>query len=318
MSGALSIRPYQPGDEAKILALFQEAFGKPMSEAYWRWRFADNPMRTFLIDLMWDGDVLAGHYAVSPVMLQVGTREVPTALSMTTMTHPAYQGRGIFVKLARSLYERMAGSGFAMVWGYPNFQSHRGFVRDLAWEDIYEIPNLRLDVGDPRRLPAPSDSVIPLDGFDHRFDELWARLRARDALMTRRDRAYLDWRYIRNPLHRYAVLGHVTAGRLDGYAVYKQFERALDLVDLVVDGDAGVGADLAAGVAGRAVVLGLEQVNAWLNLTHPLHPALEKLGFVNAGPVTYFGARVLSEAVSAAEARDFRRWYFTMGDSDVF
>ena len=56
----------------------------------------------------------------------------------------------------------------------------------------------------------------------------------------------------------------------------------------------------------------------WLSVVHPLHRALERLGFRNEGPVTYLGARLLRPLPPGSNLFDFRDWYFTMGDSDVY
>lgn len=61
-------------------------------------------------------------------------KDYHTGLSGTTMTHPEYRGKGLFPVLARSTYARMKAANMAMVWGFPNAMSHRGFVRNLNWE----------------------------------------------------------------------------------------------------------------------------------------------------------------------------------------
>lgn len=46
--------------------------------------------------------------------------------------------------------------------------------------------------------------------------------------------------------------------------------------------------------------------------------ALERIGFHNGEPITYFGALALQAYLNQTELYDFRQWYLTMGDSDVF
>ena len=45
MTGALasSIRPYPPGDEAGLVALFAQVFGRPISAKWWRWKLKGRP-----------------------------------------------------------------------------------------------------------------------------------------------------------------------------------------------------------------------------------------------------------------------------------
>lgn len=48
-----------------------------------------------------------------------------------------------------------------------------------------------------------------------------------------------------------------------------------------------------------------------------MHHALEKMGFQPEGAVTYLGGLALQPEFGDT-LYDFRNWYFTMGDSDVF
>ena len=316
MTEELAVRAYQPGDEAAVVALFEQVFGKPMTHDYWKWRYARNPTGRIIIDLAWHAGRLAGHYAVSPVALWVDGRDYLTGLSMTTMIHPAYQGRGLFGTLANSVYERMRGEAMAAAWGFPNNASHRGFIRDLGWVDVSELPTFRRVLADGMPLPAPSGAVQPLETFDVRVDDLWDRAKVTRRVLTRRDRATLTWRYGSNPERRYAVLGYANGGRLSGYAVFKRYEADVDLVDLLALDDV-VGVELVLGVAQRAARAQARAINMWLNVALPLHRELEKLGFRNGEPVTYFGVRPLREDIATAVC-DYRNWYLTMGDSDVY
>lgn len=317
MAQELTVKSYQPRDEQAIVDLFKVVFGRSMSPAYWQWRFGNNPTGKILIDLAWSGDVLAGHYAVSPVVVSVDGREHLTALSMTTMTHPDYRGRGLFVTLSEGVYQRMTDEGLAMVWGFPNIYSHRGFVRDLAWVDIYEVPTFRRMLAEGKPMPEPSVQITELVTFDVRFDQLWDEVKDKARVWTKRDSRYLDWRYGQNPDNKYTTLGHMAEGWLLGYAIYKCYQNSIDLVDILYTNDA-VGLDLIYGVAQRAKRENAIAINTWLNCALSLHRKLEKHGFCNSEPITYLGARVLRPELDASEVYSFRNWYLTMGDSDVY
>ncbi len=313
----LQIRPYQQGDEAKIVSLFGLVFGRPLTMAYWQWRFRDNPTGHIFVDLAWDGEKLAGHYAVSPVVLSVRGQEYLTALSMTTMTHPDYRGRGLFVTLAQSVYQRMADQGLPLVWGFPNSLSHRGFVRDLAWLDIHEVPTFQRVLTQDRPLPTPSPQVVELPSFDSRCDLLWTELDKRDYILARRDCRYLAWRYVANPENRYTLFGYQQGEQLRGYAVCKRYGDGVDLVDLLcLDEQAGL--DLVWAVAGWAGRQGASVLQTWLNPSLPLHLELEKYAFRAGEPITYFGARPLRPELESAGLTSYCNWYLTMGDSDVY
>lgn len=319
MSTNLEIRPYQPGDEGAILQLFEQSFGRPMGLDYWNWRFRDNPATGPAISLAWDGGKLAAHYAVSPVVMQIAGEPRLTALSMTTMTHPDFRGQGLFVRLASDLYDRLQQQGYFMVWGFPNDQSHRGFVRDLAWRDIGEIPMFQSDLSSLREQPRASDAVQELLGFDARADRLWSTICSDYDLSVQRDRRFLDWRYSLNPQNKYRILGYSQGDELLGYVVFKSYQAEVDIVDVLAVEDRSIGVELVRGVMALALQEeGARGLNMWQPFRYGLHLELEKLGFRNGSPVTYLGARLLNKVRVSLDVTDLRRWHFSMGDSDVF
>jgi GNAT superfamily N-acetyltransferase len=318
MKHTLDLRAYRQGDESAILQLFQQSFNRTMPLEFWNWRFRDNPAAGPMIDLAWDGDALVAHYAVSPVTLVIGEEESLTALSMTTMTHPDYRGQGLFTTLASNLYTRMADQDYLMVWGFPNYQSHRGFVRNLAWEDIYEIPMFRLELSSLHLVPEVSGQIAELDNFDRCFDDLWETLRSDYNVIVKRDRKYLNWRFHLNPLNRYRVFGYLEDGQLLGYVVFKQYQTDVDIVDILANQESSAEYELVLAVLDFCRQNGVDGVNIWIPVRHSLHLALEKIGFRHSQPVTYFGARILKPSGVNLDATDIRGWYYTMGDCDVF
>lgn len=305
---SVELRPFVDGDEALILGLFERSFGKPMSIEYWRWRFRDNPIDAPMIQLAWDGDVLAAHYAVSPVRMAIDGEPRLAALSMTTMTDPDYRGRGLFVQLASALYERLERRGYACVWGFPNAQSHRGFVRDLRWQNVHEIPMLRLEVAGSKQTGA--EKIEELTQPAPMLDAVWDRCRKLRPILVWRDAQHLAWRYLQHPSNQYRILATDS-----GYVVFKRYGDEVDLVDvLVVDEDAQVLSTLVRGVL--AAIDDVHAINVWMPLDSPHHLELERVGFAATGPTTYLGMRPF--AATRFDMTDVRNWHYGMGDSDVF
>ncbi len=317
MNSELILRAYQPGDERHILELFRQTYQRDLSESIWAWRFRDCPTGPGIIDLAWDGNQLAAHYGVTPVAMRVNGQDCLTGLSGTTMTHPDYRGRGLFTSLAQRVYARMAESGMTMVWGFPNLQSHRGFIRDLAWKDIYEVPTLHLRL--PTNLsPVNSGHVIELPEFDSRFDQLWNKVKDECFIIGRRDRQYLHWRYRKNPEQHYRILVYQEGTTIAGYIVFKRYQSELQIVDILLGRDVEVGEELVAETARIALEDSAASIGLWLNVTHPLHHTLEKMGFRLNEPITYWSGLVLQSNQTDVPLYDFRKWHLTMGDSDVF
>ena len=326
---ALEMRPYRPGDEVNIVDLATLCYGWNMSAAAWAWRYRDNPAGKGIIELCWDGDVLAAHYSVAPSITQIGGRDCLTALSGTTVTHPNYRGRKLFPILARRVFDRAAQLGVVVVYGFPNSFSHRGYVRDLGRRDVYEVPTFRLPVR--RRdiyevstfrlaltdCPPPSnDNVVELTEFDERFDQLWERVRPRYSVITKRDTAYLQWRYAQNPAS-YWILAQLGFEEVLGYVVLKRYQGELHVIDILAL-NVHVGEQLIQQAVHIALRAGASALSLWLGVTQPLHWKLERMGFRNEEPVTYFGAHILQPNFVGADIFNFYNWYLMMSDSDVY
>ncbi|WP_420559185.1 GNAT family N-acetyltransferase [Tepidicaulis sp.] len=299
----LDIRRFSPGDEGAILRLFETSFGHAMGTDYWRWRYQDNPVGGPAIELAWEGDTLAAHYAVSPVELELDGKPIKAALSMTTMTHPDYRGLGLFPKLAGRLYARLAEEGYELVFGFPNVQSHRIFARDLGWQDLAPVPMMRLELG-TARLEKSAEAV------EVRLAEEIACASHDAGVTLRRSAAFLSWRFEQEPEHDYRFFKSKNDA---AYIVVKRFGEEMDIVDYAGSGDAAAGLISAFGV--RAREEGVTAFNTWMPVFDPRFGALEKLGFVPGAPVTYMGGRSLAGAEDLFKPE---RWHVTMGMSDVF
>jgi GNAT superfamily N-acetyltransferase len=323
MTAELDIRPYQPGDEEHIRELFRLSFGRELPEARWKWRYRDSPSGPAWIQLAWHGDTLVGHRAQTPVTLRFRRRDFCVGVAGGVMTHPLYRSQGIYAGITVVQLAWEAEAGVALSLGFPNSLSHRVMIDRNEFRDIYEIPVFRLS------LPASSAPVeggdhtasrqiVELAAFDERFDRLWERVRDDYTLITRRDRRHLQWRYTDNPTAQYRILACEEGGELLGYAVCKRYEQELQLVDLLTVPDVQVGIQLVKQASQIALDDGATALSLWLNVSHPLHRRLEKLGFRNGEPITYVLGKLLRPELPEELVFNWRNWYMTMGDSDVY
>jgi hypothetical protein len=312
------IRPYVPGDEMHILKLFRQSFGRDLTKAHWSWRHEDNPAGAGLISLAWHGDFLVAHHSISRVTLCSDGHEWTVGLGGRAMTHPQYREHGLYLELARWTWARMAELGMPMALAFPNSFTHRLVVRDMDFADVHEVPTLRLPMRSGSLLSAPSAHIVELQEFDDRFDQLWRLARDEYRIITRRDREHLVWRYVRNPTEQYRILACMSSKDLLGYAVFKRYQEELQVIDILTVPGVEVGIQLILRIAQLALEESASALSLWLNMSHPLHWALEKLGFRNGEPIAYFTARILRPQLSEDVVYDYRNWYLTMGDSDVF
>jgi len=301
---------------AAVLELVKTVYRFEMPPEVYRWRFLANPFGDPLVTLLWDDEVLVGHYAASPMVSWLGG-PLQSAQSMTTMTHADYRNRGVFTELARDLYARMRARGVTWVWGFPNTQSHYGFRTKLGWRDVALLFTMTRtlvldDAGDAaliEQFAAPE--------FSSRLFE-----RSDDGRLfpSRRDHQYLSWRYTQNPTNRYSFL--YPPGSSDVLFVVKEYvtngQRALELVDYLHGRNPEIFGSLLREVIRWARSRGYAMVRTWMAVNDPAFVQLEKLGFVPREPLAYFGGRTFGEFPLGEASWSHDHVAITMGDSDNY
>src|SRR3954466_9062440 len=149
---ALAIRPagVQPAQLGAYSALLNATFQtSKFNEAALAWRYRDNPAGQVIGADAWDGERLAAHYVACPLEARIDGQVVKGLVSLNTATHPDYQGRGLFTKLAEAAYALGAEAGYRFVIGVATANSTPGFLRRLAFRDVG-----RLQAGVLARLPS--------------------------------------------------------------------------------------------------------------------------------------------------------------------
>ena len=168
------------GDLVACAGLFAACFpgaGRLSNVNYLRWLYAENPAGAVVAFNAWEDDHLVAHYACVPVRVRLDGDTVQGLLSLNTATHPDYQGRGLFTRLADMTYAAGTAEGARLVYGVANANSTPGFVRKLGFTLVSPLQS-RVGVG-------------PLGRFD------WTRVAAAP-FRIEWSREQLAWR-LRNP-----------------------------------------------------------------------------------------------------------------------
>lgn len=152
----------------------------------------------------------------------------------------------------------------------------------------------------------------PRDWLDMAYDKLCFSARC-GRTMSLRNRAYLAWRYLDHPLHRYEMLALYRQRNLCGYA----FVRRED-ADLWVD-------DWLVASANDGVALGHKLIQ-WARADFGVATVQARVSSVDGATVPFrdlgFMSRPDSQSVFVAgawspKAVPAAAWFFTAGDKDV-
>jgi GNAT superfamily N-acetyltransferase len=100
---------------------------------YW---YLDNPNGKVVSYNALYQDIIAAHYALIPLKMEINGRVALGLLSMATVTHPNHQGKGLFKTLAKTTYEYAAQEGYEFVIGVANANSYPGFIKYFPFQDV--------------------------------------------------------------------------------------------------------------------------------------------------------------------------------------
>jgi len=313
----LNFKRYSNGDEKDILDAFKIVFERELSIDYWKWRYVDNPNGdTTLINIAWDENKLAAHYALSPVTIFVNGIKYNSALSMSTFTHPDYLKRGLFTKLAENLYLENMDS-VDVIFGVPNDNSVNGFIKKLGFKLIKEIPMLESKI--LNKNYKVTNKCVFIYRFEKEFDELFFLVSNKYNIITSRDSKYLNWRFIDNPENKYQVIAYIDKGRILGYAVIKIYDKDLELIGDIVDIIAInelVLRELINSCFSLFQSKSVLKVNTWF-FNNEFMSVLKDFNFKKSGLYFYFIVKNNSGKLKN-DIFDFNNWYLTMSDIDIF
>ena len=247
------IRPYQDGDEEAIYDLRCAVFGEIQDKEQWlktwNWKYKNNPAGNPVIWVALAGDKLVANYAVIPVKMKIGDEIIEASQSVDTMTHPEYQGQGIFLELTRQVFSDAGKQGKDIIYGFPNKMTS---WHQKNWLDVGElyammkplnlkgilgilvhnrliinilaaVGNLVINLISRVKIPPEVDGlkINRISSFDERINDLWQKVSNDYQIMVVRDKEYLNWRFVDVPGGDYTIYIAEIEGQVLGYTVVK-------------------------------------------------------------------------------------------------
>ena len=351
----LRVEACGPADRAEQARLFNACFKKDADGEQLAWRYDECPHGVSIsyVSRPPVGDAICG-YACNPrTVLHRGDESTACTIGETgdVMTHPDWRKRGIFSGLDAATMQATETHGWVGVFGLPNRRSAHIFTK-IGWDQVGTIRPwsfvLRVDarakaerhkegrlqalglpwfarrcrVGERTLSVNASGQARPLTSFPEEVADLSRRVEADFDWMVRRDAAYLNWRFLRNPsgLHR-AIGIYGDDGSFQGYCVV-QLPRSGSAVGYLVD---VLAPD--PGALDRALLAGLEalrEAGASLAQSTAIDGSwwstqLQRAGFLPPKPdnhlIVIFYTHQSGHRVATA-GLDASRWYLTDGDRD--
>jgi hypothetical protein len=233
------IRDYIQGDERLITSLFEKVFGKPLTTAQWKWKYAvPGEGRIYSKVIEDESRSIIGHAGAVPLRGTFQQRPLQFFQIADVMIHPGARGslgrKNLFGDMVKKLFEDIR-TEFPEVFCY-GFPGRRPY---LLGERVGVYAKIAQGTDCLKYLwpsfPFRSVNVQELEWHERQIDTLWDEISGELGLTVIRDSRYLLWRYADNPFHDYRLLGFFRSGRLLGWAVIKEEGEEVLVVDLLVE-----------------------------------------------------------------------------------
>jgi GNAT superfamily N-acetyltransferase len=320
----IRIRKYAPGDEKEILKLFECVFKRKMTLDYWRWRYSNNPAEHGFISLAFYDDKLIGHYAVVPARAIFKNKAILVALSMTTMTHPEYKGMGIFPLLAKDAYQEARRRGYKLIYGFPNDQSHLGFINKLDWVDGGNMALFASKISNFNSIPHHNLELRKKVKTGNEIEMLSSWVPNNFDFSLEKNSAFYNWRYCDNPTTKYDLYYLEENREIVGFFVIKKYQEDAHtifghIVDFLVRDSDYLGDILHYSMKSLCQEK-VNEISMWAFEKLASCLKLEENRFEKKMmPRTFFGYRVLdADFFKTYGNLSIDTLFLPMGDSDVF
>ncbi len=291
----------------KIRDLYQSAYNKKKSLKIFNYKLDKTPNGNPIGYLMKYEKTIVGFYVIVPIIIKLKNRNILGGLSFLTMTHPEYQRKGIFRKLAKKTFNTAKKRGYKFIVGYSaNENSIDGF-RKLGFfsEPIY-FRNINLDKKNFKNYPFACKNKFPKE-----IGEIWKDFEEKNRfnIIQLKNKEYFEWRYKKNPTTYYTIF---EKGRY--FIIIKKYNNILNIIDFFgnISNLSEIIIDIAIQEAKKH---NCDEITIWWPKIKNLK--IEKNLSRQIKTSNYFVIKKLDNSITS-DILESRNWYFTMSDSDVF
>ena len=354
-----SIRAYQKGDENGIFELMESVYPEKKYDRgewtrWWKWRYMDNPAgfsRIWVADH--DGKIV-GTRSVILVKMKISGENIMVSQNTDLMTHPDYRRQGIFSAIEKKSFDQLKDEGAYITYSFPSKMSYPRYMKSGSFFDVcvLQTPIKPLNLKNILKKRIGNDfllkictiigmifinifyktkkspeieglTISKITSFDDRVDDFWKKISNDYAIITVRNKEYLNWRYVNVPDVDYIIYLAEKNGEICGYMVL----RCMKLQELVVGCIFEVityldQEDVTHHLIAKAIEYfereGVDIIYCKMIVNKIFNEIFGKNGFI---PLHFifknrFIVRINSPKISETYLKNKENWFIQLGDSD--
>ena len=314
-----------------------------------KWQFFENGITEQYVSVAIDeqSDDTAAIYATFTSKFKIGDTIELGSQSLDTITDVNYRGKGLFVKLAKEVYQNGTNNNVKLVYGFPNGNSIHGFEKKLQWKVLDPvpfiikplktkyftdkikalrfIPNINLSYSKFKNNQKYILKEEPF--FSEDIDTIWSKFSINIKVAVNRNKSYLDWRYTQKPNENYKIVNCYSAdNKFLGVVVYavkeKHNGKIAYIMELLFNPNTPKVGDVLLSFAVQSIKKQeADCILSWCMSHSPNYNAYKKEFFLTMPekfrPIElHFGAKAFQDDLKELiENRE--NWYLSYSDSDT-
>jgi hypothetical protein len=323
--------------------------GSQKKKSIIHWQFFENPVNKQYVDLAIDTKTnnTAAIYAIFPVKIKVLDDVFVGSQSLDTITDIDYRGKGLFINLAKDVFNKALLNEVKLVYGFPNGNSIYGFQKKLEWEVLDPVPFLIKPFRTAyftKKIPflswLPNINLVSVKNkrsspykieikneFPVEVNAIWKKFSSSIKVAVQRDKEYLEWRYSTKPDENYEIAhAYSSTNEYLGFIVYtvkKKHEGSIGyIMELIYDiNNTEVGKHLLAYAVNQINLKKADCVLSWCLEHSPNYKDYKSNNFYSLPekfrPIElHFGARSFDDNYKEI-INNRNNWYLSYSDSDT-
>ncbi len=346
------IHPFNEPNFLRLAELAQTTYaGREIANAdYLAWEYASNPSGRAHVFIAETSGSVAAQYIVIPIKYTINGKETSGSLSVNTLTHPSYKGNELFPRLTEETFKSCSEKRIHFTIGFPNPVSLPVIEKKKLFEVVGALPLLIKPLNpfriffsllssfkkksgkeiepeiDSNNLIEEGISLFDLEADSQLYNEFILAFSASKENITNRSTDYLRWRYLSIPIRKYRLLKICKGGKIMALAIFRAKYiygiRCGILVDFISLPDKEQAFKLLHAIKQIAGRNSLDILITTLPDHSPEFKLLRRSGFFT------LPQKLLPQKLTMivkkhtkdcpAEVSDFKKWFITFGDYDIF
>ncbi|GAA0762664.1 hypothetical protein SDC9_57573 [bioreactor metagenome] len=292
--------------------LYKVCFNKEISEEYFSWIYLNNPIDDFIFCLATEDDKIIGCYSVIPINIVINNEIIRSGISMPLLIKSEFKNKGLSTKIGIKVYEELKRKKYDFILGFPDEVNHHNLVKKFGFENIYEIPTLKLVVKDKDIYHINRCDIQKIDiDNDFTFDYSLLINKKDSKIKVYKDLNYLKWMFKKNKIYEYKNYVISRNKVVLASLIMTKYNDKIEIVELN-SVDKQYNKILLCKIFKDVAEENIKSINICCSVYNREHIILEELGFENSTPINYFIIKKINNLSS--DIINFKNWDIQISD----